>query len=154
MLQEILMWEVPLLHLALGDGGAAALTGATDDLLVGEHGLAGGAPVYEAALAVGEAALVHEPEEPLCPAVVTGIGGGELAAPVVGEAKLGELPGEGLNVLGGGDSGRDASLDGIVFGGSTRPRLRTGSMPRGGPRWRSPWGAPRRPSSTCSTTPP
>ena len=74
--------EEPLLELARLDRRAAALAAAVDDLLVGEHGLVLRAPVDRRLGAVGQPALVELEEDPLGPAVVAGLVGGELARPV------------------------------------------------------------------------
>ena len=85
-------FEEPLFEGALFDGGIfVAPAAAIDHLLVGQHGGAFGAPVDERALAVGEAALQHLEEEPLVPAIVFGLAGGNFAVPIVaeGEAAMG-----------------------------------------------------------------
>ena len=74
--------EEPLLELAQLDLVAAALAAAVDDLLVGEHGLVVGTPVDGRLLAVGQAALEELQEDPLGPAVVARLVGGDLARPV------------------------------------------------------------------------
>ena len=74
--------EVPLRQDLRLDLGPAALAAAVDDLLVGEHRLVVRAPLDRRLLAVGETLLVEAEEEPLRPAVVGRIGGGDLAAPV------------------------------------------------------------------------
>ena len=66
--------EVPLLEVDLGDLAAAAPAAALLDLLVGEDRLVDRAPPLLAGASVGQAALVHEQEEPLGPAVVVGLG--------------------------------------------------------------------------------
>ena len=58
-------------------------------LLIGEHGGALRAPVDQRALAVSQAALQHLEEEPLVPAVVFRLAGGDFAVPIVAE---GEAP--------------------------------------------------------------
>ena len=74
--------EEPLLELADLDLVAAALAAPVDDLLVGQHGLVVGAPLDGGLGAVGQAALEELEEDPLRPAVVARIVGGELARPV------------------------------------------------------------------------
>ena len=68
--------------LALLDRRAGAPAAAVDHLLVGEHRLVDRVPVDHAGLLVRDALLEHLQEEPLVPAVVRGIAGGELARPV------------------------------------------------------------------------
>ena len=77
--------QEPLLEVARRHLRAATPAGAVDHLLVGEHGLAARAPVHRRAAAVGEALLEHPQEEPLVPAVVLRLAGGELAAPGVAD---------------------------------------------------------------------
>ena len=62
--------EVPLVQGLLGHGGAAALAGTVDDLLISEHGLVLGAPVDHGVLAVRQTLLIELLEEPLGPLVV------------------------------------------------------------------------------------
>jgi hypothetical protein len=59
--------EEPLLQEALLDRRAAALAQPALDLLVGEHGLVGRAPVDRRLLLVGEPLLVELQEDPLRP---------------------------------------------------------------------------------------
>ncbi len=74
--------EVPLRQDAALDRRSAALAVPVDDLLVGEHRLVDRAPVDGRLALVGQAALEQQQEDPLRPAVVLGLGGGELARPV------------------------------------------------------------------------
>ena len=76
--------QVPLGQLALGHQRVAAFAATVDHLLVGQDGLAVGAPVDVGRLAVGQAAVVHLQEEPLVPVVVLGVAGVEGAVPVEG----------------------------------------------------------------------
>jgi hypothetical protein len=88
--------EKPLLERALLDGGLfMAPAAALHHLLIGQHGGASRTPVDQRSLAVGQAALQHFEEEPLVPAVVFGLAGGDLSIPVVaeGEAAMGLLHG-------------------------------------------------------------
>jgi hypothetical protein len=64
--------EEPLLEQPLLDHRAAPLAGAALDLLVGEHGLAAGAPVHGRLLLVRQSLLVELQEDPLRPLVVVG----------------------------------------------------------------------------------
>ena len=75
--------ELALLHRSVFMPPAAAF----DHLLVGQHGLALGAPVEEAFFAVGQAALEHLQEEPLVQAVVLRLAGGSFARPIVAVAE-------------------------------------------------------------------
>ena len=74
--------EEPLLELLRLDDGAAALAATVDHLLVGEHRLVLGAPVDRGLAAVGELLLEEPEEEPLRPAVVSGLAACDLARPV------------------------------------------------------------------------
>ncbi len=108
--------EEPLLELAQLDGGAAALAGAVDDLLVGQHGGVLGTPVDRGLLAVGQPALEELQEDPLGPAVVARLVGAELTRPVDRDAPGAELALEGLDRGLGGDARVHAGLDRVVLG--------------------------------------
>src|SRR5882757_7383439 len=84
--------EEPLLDFAGLDEGVfvAPAVAAVDDLLVGQHGAAFGAPVDPALFAIGEAALEHAQKKPLIPTIVLGIAGGDFAAPIVTETEATE----------------------------------------------------------------
>ena len=103
--------EEPLVHLAADDDVAGALALAVDDLLVGEHGLAGGAPVDGGRSAVGEALLVHLEEEPLVPGVVVRLAGDDLPVPVVDRAHRAELVAHAVDVPHRPDGRVDAAVD-------------------------------------------
>ncbi len=108
--------EEPLGELALLDLGAAPLAGALHHLLVGEHGGAGRAPVDGGVPLLGQPALEELEEDPLGPAVVAGMAGGDLPGPVQPDPPLVELGLELLDVLQGPGQGVDAVLDGRVLG--------------------------------------
>ncbi len=78
--------EVVHRDFTLLDQRAGAPTAAVDHLLVGEHGLVDGIPIDDSGLLVGNAHLQHAQEQPLIPTVVLGTAGGELSAPIQGEA--------------------------------------------------------------------
>src|SRR6266852_1078773 len=90
---------------------------AVDDLLVGQHRAAFGTPVDAAFFTVSEAALEHAQEEPLVPAIVFGLAGGDFAAPVVAEAEAAQDALEFSDVVVGPRAGMRLVLDGSVFGG-------------------------------------
>ncbi len=97
-------------------GGAAALAlAAGQDLLVGQDGLAGGAPVGGRQAPVGQAVLVELEEPPLSPAVVVGVAGDDLALPVEDGAHPLELLSHAGDVVVGPLVGVDALLDGGVL---------------------------------------
>ena len=78
--------EEPLLERALLDRRVfMPPAAAVHHLLVGQHGGALRTPVDQRLLAIGQAALEHLQEEPLVPAIVFGLAGGDFAIPVVGE---------------------------------------------------------------------
>ena len=56
-------------------------------------------------------------ENPLGPADVLGVGGGDFAVPIVGKPKRFELAPEGDDVGGGGDGGMLAGFDRVLLGG-------------------------------------
>ena len=111
---------VPLLKVALLGLGAAAPALTLGDLLVGQNGLAGGAPVDRVLLAVDQALFPHLLKDPLTPTVVVGAAGLDHAIQIVGEAHAlhrGEClvhvlirPGGSLRVV----------LDGGVLGGQAK----------------------------------
>jgi len=94
--------EEPLLELADLDERAAALAAPVDDLLVGQHGLVVRAPLHRRLLAVGQAVLEELQEDPLRPAVIRRLVGGELARPVDRDAPPAQLLLEGGDRLLGG----------------------------------------------------
>ena len=74
--------EEPLFERALFHRGVFVTPAAAiDNLLIGEHGGAFGAPVDEGLFAVGESAFEHAEEEPLVPAIIIGLAGGDFAIP-------------------------------------------------------------------------
>ena len=132
--------EHPLAHRSALDGKAADFAFAIDDFFVGEHGAEFGAPVDGHFGDVGEADAIQvrarvggdgfgavgggvEPrvvnlqEDPLGPADVVGVGGVDLARPVVAEADAVELFFETGSVVGGGDGGVLSGFDRVLFGG-------------------------------------
>ncbi len=110
--------QEPLFEVALLDNRVfVAPAAAVDDLFVGEHGAALGAPVDLALLAIDKAALVHAEEEPLVPAVVVGEAGGDFAGPVEAHAQAAELALHAGDVGEGPLAGRRVVLERGVFGG-------------------------------------
>ena len=99
------------------DRVAAALALAVDHLLVREHRAERRAPVDRHLGLVGEAALVELLEDPLRPAHVAGVGGVDLARPVVGEAERLELAPVDVDVAPGGLARVGAGLDRVLLGG-------------------------------------
>ena len=111
--------EEPALDLLDLDLGLAPPAASALDLLVGEDGLAGRAPVDAGALLVGQAPLEHPDEDELLPPVIGRVAGRHLAIPVVGDAHAPELGPHVLDVLVGPHGGVDAVLDGGVLGGES-----------------------------------
>ncbi|KAF5028666.1 hypothetical protein DSECCO2_656680 [anaerobic digester metagenome] len=107
--------QEPLGQVLLLHGGIAAPAQPFDDLLVGEHGVALGAPVLRGLLAVHQALFEEPQEELLLPAVVFGRAGGQLAPPVIRVAKAAQLGAHVVDVGKGPLGGMGAVLDGGVF---------------------------------------
>ena len=107
----------PLALFLPDDFRAAALADAVDHFLVGQHALAGGAPVHGHRGLVGQALLEQLEEDPLGPLVVAGVGGVHDAVPVEGIAQHLQLLGEVGDVVVGDLGGVDVVLDGVVLGG-------------------------------------
>jgi hypothetical protein len=97
--------EEPLPQLFLAHRLAAAPAHPGLHLLVGEHGLAGVAPVHVGLLAKGQAFLKHLQKEPLLPPVVLRPARGDFPFPVVAEAHPFEL-GAHVGDVGVGPPGR------------------------------------------------
>ena len=95
----------------------APAVASVDDLLVREDGAAFGTPVHTALFAIGETLFKHAQEEPLVPAIVFGLAGGDFAAPVIAEAEAAECALEFGDVVVGPDAWMRVVLDGGVFGG-------------------------------------
>jgi hypothetical protein len=111
--------EHPLPHRPPDHREAADLAQPVDDLLVGEHRSERRAPVDRNLGDVRQPALEQLEEDPLRPAVVIGIGGVDLAFPVVREPDALHLAPEGVDVLRGSDRGVHPGLDGVLFGRQT-----------------------------------
>ena len=108
--------EKPLFEPALLDGAAAAVAAAIRrDLFVGE-GRAKRTPVDRGRLAVGEVPLEELEEDPLRPAVVGRMAGGDLARPVVAHTPRADLPLHVVDVAVGVGLGMHAAVLGGVLG--------------------------------------
>ncbi len=121
----------PLRYLAPLDQRVRAPAAAVDDLLVGQYGLVDRIPVDDRILAVDEAFLEHLGKQPLLPAVVLGLAGRHLAAPVIAVAQAIELAAHIRDVLIGPLRRRDAAFDRGIFGGHAEgvPAHRLHDMP-------------------------
>ena len=109
--------EEPLGQFLLHHGRVATPAQAVDHLLVGEHGVAVGAPVLGSLFAVDEALFQPAQEEKLLPAVVGLVAGGDFPIPVIGVAEALQLGAHVVYVGVRPDAGMDVVLDGGVFGG-------------------------------------
>ena len=107
--------EEPLAQVFFAHLGATAPTEARLHLLVGQNGLALGAPVHRRTFLVGETLFIHLEKEELFPSVIFGFAGRKLPIPVVAEAHPLELSLHVFNVFMGPDGGMDAPFDGCVF---------------------------------------
>ena len=100
---------------ALFDQRAGAPAAPVDHLLVGEHGLVDRVPVDRGHLLVDHALFEQAGEQPLLPAVVVRLAGGELARPVDGEAQRLQLRAHVVDVGVGPGGGRHVVGDRGVF---------------------------------------
>ncbi|MCY1217936.1 hypothetical protein D9M72_298670 [compost metagenome] len=107
---EVVHRDLALLHQR---AGAPAAT--VDDLLVGEDGLVRRVPVDGAVLAVDHALLEQPGEQPLLPAVVVGLAGGDFTGPVDGQAQAFQLGLHVVDVFVGPLGRRDVVLHRGVF---------------------------------------
>ena len=93
--------EEPLAELLALDRRAGAPALAVDHLLVGQHGHVDRVPIDLALLAGDQAGLHQVEEQRLLMAVIVGLAGGELAAPVEREADPLQLLAHRLDILRG-----------------------------------------------------
>ncbi len=112
--------EHPLALGAVHNLAAAAFTDAVDDLLVGQHHLAGGAPVDVHFLLIGQPRLEQPQEDPLRPAVVSRVGGVDLTIPVKGQPERLELLAEASHIVLRHHRRMDLIGDGVIFGRQTK----------------------------------
>jgi len=108
--------EEPLAQFSPLDRGAGAPSLAVDHLLVGEDGHVDRVPIDLALLAVDQAGFVEIEEEGLLVAVIIGLAGGELPAPVQGEAQPFQLPAHRRDIVAGPASGMDLLLHRGILG--------------------------------------
>ena len=111
--------EEPLFEIAHLHRSATAPAAAVDHLLVGQHGVAAGAPVDGRTPSIGQAPFEHPNEEPLVPLVVLGITGGELALPGVADTQPLELPLHVRDVVASRYLRMNPALDGGILGRQT-----------------------------------
>ena len=100
----------PLRDLFALDFGVAAPAAAVDNLFVRQHRLIVRAPVHRRGFFINQAFFIQFGEEPLFPAVVFRLAGGQLAAPVIAEAQQFQLVLHIFDVVVGPWRGR-----GVVF---------------------------------------
>ena len=111
--------EEPLCQIFANDFRSATFAFAAFCLLIGEHSLAGRAPVHGRFLAVGKTLLVKLEEHPLRPFVVVFLAGFDLGRPVEHGAHGAELTFHGRNILFGRILGVNTRLNGVILGGKS-----------------------------------
>ena len=107
--------EVVHRNLALLYQRAAAPAAAVNDLFVGKHGLVHRIPVHRAVFAVYQPFFKETGKQPLLPAVVVGLAGGEFARPVDSKAERFQLVFHVVDVAVGPGGGRDLVVHRRVF---------------------------------------
>ena len=114
--QSVLVLIAPHRLLSLrGDIGGDRQLGDRPPLARARHAVGAGPRV------LGVVPCVEQLQEnPLRPAVIVGVGRGELARPVVAEAERLQLPLERLDVLRGRDGRMSPRPDGVLFGGEAK----------------------------------
>ncbi len=108
--------EHPLAFHLMDDIAAAPLTDTVDNLFVRKYDFASGAPVDRHLLFVGQPLFKELQKNPLGPAVISGIGGIDLAVPVERKSQAFKLGFKPLHILPGDDLGMDVVFDRIVLG--------------------------------------
>ena len=108
--------QKPLRELAAFDRRPGAPALAVDHLLVGEHGHVDRVPIDLAFLAVDEAGVEQVEEQRLLVAVIVGVAGRELAAPVEREAEPLQLLAHRRDIRPGPFAGVDLALHRRIFG--------------------------------------
>ncbi len=108
--------QKPLRQLAPLDLRARAPALAVDDLLIGEHGHVDRVPIDLAFLAIDQAGREQVEEQRLLVAVIIGFAGGELAAPVDGEADPLQLLAHRRDIGAGPFAGMDVALHRRILG--------------------------------------
>ncbi len=112
--------EVIHRDLALLDQCAGTPATPVDDLLIGEHGLIDRVPVHHAGFPVDHPFLEQARKQPLFPAVIGRIAGGNLPFPVVGEPQALELALHLGDVFPRPARGRLAVFQRRIFGGEAK----------------------------------
>ena len=107
--------DKPLVDFPSLDRVVTAPATAVHYLFVGQHSLVGFAPVDFGLFPVGQAFFKQAGEEPLLPAIVPGVAGGDLPVPVVGKPQLLQLGAHVVDILRGPLRRRYIVLDGGVF---------------------------------------
>src|ERR1051326_8986035 len=85
------------------------------DLFIGEHGFAAVAPPDGHFVFVSQTLLVKLKKNPLRPFEIVGVGGIDLALPIVTETEHFDLRAEGVDVLAGGNGWVCAGIDGVLL---------------------------------------
>ena len=107
--------EVVHRDVAFFDERATAPATAVDDLFVSKHGLVHRVPVHRAVFAVNQPFFKETGKEPLLPAVVVGLAGGEFARPVDGETERFQLGFHVVDVAVRPGGGRDLVVHRRIF---------------------------------------
>ena len=107
--------EVVHRNLALLYQRTAAPAAAVNDLFVGKHGLVHRVPVHRAVFAVYQPFFKETGKQPLLPAVVVGLAGGDFARPIDGKAERFQLVFHVVDVAVSPGGGRDLVVHRRVF---------------------------------------
>ena len=102
------------------DQCARSPAAAIHNLLVGEHGLVDGIPIHFGFFFIDQAFFKQAREEPLFPAVVVTVTGGNLATPVIGEAQTLQLLAHVVDIVIGPFCRRGLVLHGGIFCGQSK----------------------------------
>ena len=116
LLGEVGDLQKPLRQLAPLDRRARPPALAIDHLLIGEHGHVDRIPIDLALLAINQAGFVQVEEQRLLVAVIIGLAGGELAAPVEREAEPFQLLAHRRDIGAGPAAGMDPLLHRRILG--------------------------------------
>ncbi len=106
------LFNIPLFHFP-----AAAFTAPFHNFFVGQTDFAREAPVNGHFGLIGQTLLKKLNKDPLGPAVIIRVRGGEYTLPIKGKAQGFQLADEAFNILFGNDPGVDTGFNGIILGG-------------------------------------
>ena len=91
----------PLGNVLAFDLGITAPAAAVDHLLIGQYGDIVRAPVHRRGFLVHQPLLIQTQEQPLLPAIIVGIAGGQFPIPVIGQPQTFELTAHVVDVVAG-----------------------------------------------------